>query len=441
MTAYYLRLGFAHLRRHPVLTLLMVLTLAVGIAASMSTLTVLYMMSADPIPEKSTRLLVPNFDYGNLDDLRAGQPPEAHQLNYLDTRNLLASDIGAARTALYSTNLTVFPPREDLYTYAAQGLATTRAFFAMFQVPMRRGAVWSEQDDVTGAPVVILSRRQAERLYGDRDPVGERLRLGQNRSQEFTIVGVIDNWTPQPHFHHIYNGMGANFSAEDDFFLPLRTAVDLAWANNGNTSCWGNAGNTREEFLASECVWLQFWFEAATAADRAVIASALDNYVNDQKKLGRFLRPLNNRLFDVNEWLAYNEVVSNDSRLSTWLAFGFLLVCMVNLSGLLLAKFSRRAGEIGVRRALGARKRDIFFQFSLEALVIGLSGGGLGLLLSFGGLWLIGLQSADVQSIARMDLAMLLTTFALATTAAVLAALVPTWRACQITPALQLKSQ
>jgi putative ABC transport system permease protein len=57
------------------------------------------------------------------------------------------------------------------------------------------------------------------------------------------------------------------------------------------------------------------------------------------------------------QWLEYRKVVGNDSRLSAWLAFGFLLLCLVNTIGLLLAKFSVRASEVGIRRALGASRR------------------------------------------------------------------------------------
>jgi putative ABC transport system permease protein len=109
--------------------------------------------------------------------------------------------------------------------------------------------------------------------------------------------------------------------------------------------------------------------------------------------------------------------------------------------GLLLAKFSARAGEIGVRRALGATKPEIFRQFLTEAAVVGVVGGLLGLLLSFGGLWLISLQSEEMALVAKMDWAMLATTLVLAVGASILAGLLPTWRACQVTPALQLKTQ
>ena len=146
-------------------------------------------------------------------------------------------------------------------------------------------------------------------------------------------------------------------------------------------------------------------------------------------------------LYDVREWLDYLKVVANDSKLSAWLAFGFLVLCLVNTIGLLLAKFSVRAAEVGIRRALGASRREIFNQFLIETTVVGLAGGALGLLLAFGALALIAMQSKALTAVAHMDWIMLLTTFALAVLSAVLAGLLPTWRACQVTPALQLKSQ
>jgi putative ABC transport system permease protein len=65
----------------------------------------------------------------------------------------------------------------------------------------------------------------------------------------------------------------------------------------------------------------------------------------------------------------------------------------------------------------------------------------LGLLLAFGTLALIASQSRQLAVTAHMDWAMLALTFTLSILAALLAGLLPTWRACQVTPALQLKSQ
>ena len=157
--------------------------------------------------------------------------------------------------------------------------------------------------------------------------------------------------------------------------------------------------------------------------------------------MGRFQRPPNVRLPALMEWLDINKVVPGDVRLQTWLAFGFLLVCLVNTVGLMLAKFLRRAGELGVRRALGASKREVFTQLLVESGVIGLAGGAGGLLLAFLGLWLVRKQPSDYAALAHLDMSMLLITFLLAVGSSLLAGLLPAWRACQITPALQLKSQ
>jgi putative ABC transport system permease protein len=143
----------------------------------------------------------------------------------------------------------------------------------------------------------------------------------------------------------------------------------------------------------------------------------------------------------VQGWMEYTGVVGKDSKLQAWLAFGFLMLCLVNTVGLLLAKFSVRASEIGVRRALGASRTEIFRQFLIETVVVGMVGGVLGLLLAFGALQLIAMSGKAMANLARMDWEMLGLTFLISVSAAILAGLLPTWRACQVTPAIQLKSQ
>jgi len=140
-------------------------------------------------------------------------------------------------------------------------------------------------------------------------------------------------------------------------------------------------------------------------------------------------------------WLESRDVVPGDVRLQMWLALGFLAVCLVNTVGLLLAKFLRRSGEIGVRRALGASRRAIFTQYLIEAGTVGLAGGVLGLLLALLGLWAVRQRPADYAALAQIDGSMLALTFVLAIVASLLAGVLPAWRAMQVPPALQLKSQ
>jgi putative ABC transport system permease protein len=436
MFGYYFKLGLRSLRRNRALTALMVLTLAVGVAASVSTLTILHMMSGDPIPEKSTRLLVPQVDNGPLDGWSPGDEPNDVQMSYQDAANLLKSGQGERRTALFGVAGPLEPPRKDLPAFMVSGMAPTRDFFAMFNVPFLHGQAWSEADDARGADVVVLGRAMAEKLFGEADPVGRQVRL---MGFPFTVSGVIDTWNPRPRYYKLVGG--DTFGDADDYFIPFSTAIRHESDNNGGMNCTARRDPGYASLLASECTWIQFWFETRATSDRADLQAWLDNYVRDQKKLGRFKRTAPNHLYDVMEWMDVLKIVDNDSKLSVWLAFGFLALCLVNTIGLLLAKFSVRASEIGVRRALGASRREIFRQFLVETSVIGLAGGLLGLGLAFGALALIGMQGKEVAAMAHMDWQMLGLTFVLSVAAALLAGLLPTWRACQVTPAIQLKSQ
>ncbi|WP_256081791.1 ABC transporter permease [Massilia sp. YIM B04103] len=437
MLQYYFLLGVRNLRRNPALTALMVLILAVGVAASISTLTILHVMSGNPIPHKSERLLVPMVDNGPAEGYAPGDERHDDQLSYRDAANFLASKVGDRRTAIFGVGGTVEPVRKDMHVFNASGLANSRDFFTMFEVPFLHGQPWSEKDDAAGADVVVLSRKLAEKLYGDSSPVGQRVML---MGFPYQIVGVADAWNPAPRYHRIIGGSGA-FGEADEFFLPFSSAIRHEASFNGSMNCSQARDPGFQALLGSECTWIQFWFEMHEASDRADLQNYLDAYAAEQRKLGRLKRAAPNVVYNVMEWLEQLKVVGNDSRISAWLAFGFLILCLVNTIGLLLAKFSVRAAEVGIRRALGASRREIFQQFLTESAVIGLAGGVLGLLFALGALALIGHISDELQVVARMDWPMLFTTFAMAVAAAVLAGLLPTWRACQVTPAMQLKSQ
>lgn len=437
MLSYYFFLGMRNLRRSPVLTGLMILILAIGVAASVSTLTILHVMSGDPIPQKSDRLFAPTMDVGPKVGFVPGVSYVDHQLTYKDVQALLNSQQGVRRAGMYGINAVVEPADKNLGVTAVQGVATSADFFAMFDVPFLYGQAWGGSEDKNAADVVVLSLKTAKKIFGDENPVGKKIRM---LNGDYTVAGVLKQWRQSPRFF-MYNGRSMAFTGEDEFFVPLSNAIRRESPHEGNMSCSSNRDPGWQALLASECTWFHFWFELKSAQQRAELQSFLDAYVAEQFKLGRFQRQVPNRLFNVREWLIERRVIGDDSKLSAWLALGFLLLCIVNTIGLLLAKFSTRAAEVGVRRALGASKRAIFSQFMVESCVVGLVGAVLGILLALGALELIALQSRTLAAVANMDWTMLGVTVLMSVLAAVLAGLLPTWRACQVTPAIQLKLQ
>jgi len=402
-----------------------------------STLTILHVMSGNPMPDKSERMFAPLLDNGPVEGYKAGDKPDDDQLSYHDAVNLLNSKMGVRRVALYGVAGAIQPERKDIGVFTAHGLAPSGDFFAMFDAPFLYGQGWDAHDDQSGADMIVLSRALSEKLYGNANPVGRRMSLS---GFQYQITGVLDTWKLVPRAHHIQSTNGA-FGAEDEFYIPFASSIRHQATRDSGMSCAGPMEPGYQATLDSECTWIQSWIEMGSSLDRGALQNYLDSYAQDQRRLGRLKRNAPNKLYTVTEWLDFLKVVGNDSRLQAWLAFGFLLLCLVNTVGLLLAKFSVRAAEVGIRRALGASRREIFRQFLIETTVIGLAGGTLGLVLAFGALALIGMQSESLHVVAHMDLGMLALTFALSVLAAVLAGLLPTWRACQVTPALQLKSQ
>ena len=434
MFGYYIDLALRSLGRSRVLTTLMVLALALGIGACITTLTVLRLLSGDPLPGRSAQLYYPQLDPQDLKGMSdSREPPD--QLTLIDGMNLLRARRADRQALMTGGRVPIQPTQSGLDPFFVEARYTTADFFPMFGAPFLYGHGWSASDDEAKAREVVISRELNDKLFAGANSVGRNLRMN---GTAFQVIGVLDAWEPNPHFYDLNTG---SFAYAEQVFLPLQAMTDLVLPHNGSTDCWGNAGGGVGHLLPMPtCVWLQFWVELDTPAKAAAYKQFLVHYSQEQKTLGRFQRAPNVRLRNVMQWLDYNMVVPDDVRLQTMLAFGFLLVCLVNTVGLMLAKFMRRAAELGVRRALGASRRALFAQLLVESGLIGLVGGIGGLLLALAGLWLVRQRPSDYAAMAHLDVRMLLATFLLALCATLLAGLLPAWRACQITPALQLKS-
>jgi putative ABC transport system permease protein len=438
MFNYYLRLALLSLKRNIVLTALMIAAVGVGIGASMTTLTVFRAMSSDPIPAKSRQLFAVQIDNWGLK--KAGADADATlqpQISYPDSVGLMNAHAAMRQTAMYATGAALTPANPDLRPFQVQLRAAYTDFFPMFDVPFRFGAPWSAADDAGHGYVVVISRELNDKVFGGANSVGKMLNLDDH---DYRVVGVLDHWQPTPRFYDLNND---KYGKPEQGFIPFTRAIEGEFVGWGNNNCHDDMGAPGwEGHLRSECIWNQFWVELPTGADAEHYRSFLNNYAADQQHAGRFHWPAHTRLRDVREWLTYQHVVSDEVRILVIVSFSFLLVCLLNAMGLMLAKIMGRAADIGVRRALGANRGAIFAQCLIEAAVIGLAGGALGLVLT--ALGLVGLRSLlseEVSRLTQFSVADISIAVTLSVFATMLAGLYPTWRAAHVQPAWQLKAQ
>jgi len=441
MFGYYVQLGVRSLKRNPWLTALMVMAIGFGVAASMITYSVFRAISGNPIPEKSERLRVPQLDNWGPEHARAlGEPAEA--LTYTDAIALWKAHQARMQTIFYEVTLSVIPEHGgSSVPFNMSGYAATGDFFRMFDVPFLYGSGWNQSDDEGHADVAVIGRDLNERLFKGANSVGREINL---RGHSYRIVGVTDHWDPKPRYFDLFSMFTVNGIGDaSQIYVPFSKAIDLKLDTGGRNSCGGasslNAG--WDGWLRGECVWISMWVQLDTPAEVERYRQYLRNYAEQMQQSGRFQWAPNVRLRNVTEWLDYEKVVPPESRISLVVALGFFGICLINTIGLLLAKFMRRAPEIGVRRALGASRREVYLQFLIEASTVGLAGGLLGVLLTTIGMFGVGLIfEPQIAKLAHLDVSLVVLTIVVAVLATVLAAFYPTWKAAQVQPAWQLKS-
>jgi len=444
MLGYYLHLALKSFGRNPGITALMVLAIALGIAVCVMTLTVYHAMSGNPIWWKNDRLYavtMDNWDPNNpFDSKNPGLPPPL--MTYKDARYLAASAIPERKVIMYTVDATISgvgpaPLRVDTRM-------TTGDFFAMFDVPFLYGGAWSATADNPPQPSIVLSRETNDKLFGGANSVGRTLRWNDH---EFRVVGVLDDWFPRPHFYDLSDG---SFQPPEAAYVPFAWGPALELQSSGNTDCWKpETINNEADFLASECVWIEMWVELPDRAGRERMQSFMDNYWAAQHQAGRFQRARDNRLTNVGQWLRDQKVVDNDNRVLVGLSFAFLAVCLINTVGLLLAKFLNGATITGVRRALGASRRHVFWQHLVEVAMLAALGALLGCALAALGLAAVHHMYAAAhlghrggyQELTHFDTTGVFWAVVLAVVATLAAGLYPAWRVGRLPPAVYLKSQ
>lgn len=442
MLLHNLRIAWKSLKRNRALSVLIVTGIALGVAVSTTFATVRHSYAKDPIPSKSDVLYYVRLD--SWDPLKpypgadSTLPPT--QITYRDMTAIMKSDIPRRQSGMFKTALYVYPDPKIGRPFREIVRLCTADFFPMFDVPMLYGSGWDKKADAGPEPVVVLAREMNEKLFGGKNSVGKTVRMGD---REFRVVGVMGDWLPSVKFYDLTQNQ---IDVPETIYMPFNFLKPMQLRTFGNSDGWGSSGGLSgfDGFLQSESCWIQMWVELPDKAAVEKYRDFLAAYVLDQKKHGRFQRPLNNRVSTVREWMRDQRVVPPETTAMLILSILFLGVCAVNLVGLLLGKFLARSSEVGVRRALGASRADIFLQHVVECELIGAVGGAIGLLLSIGALLFLNNWLKTVATrgdFFRLDVPMVLLSIGLSLAAGLAAGLYPAWRTCRLAPAVHLSLQ
>ncbi|HYH09521.1 MAG TPA: ABC transporter permease [Thermoanaerobaculia bacterium] len=438
MLTYNLKIALKSLRRNPVLTALLIGAIALGICVSTSFVTLRHLYTQDFLPGKSDEVF-----YVQLDTWGAERPfnedrPELlpDLMTYRDARNLMQSKIPVRQSPMYITQYFVHPDPKMARPFQANVRLATSDFFEMFRLPFRYGGPWTKAADAKPEAVAVIDHETNEKVFGGENSVGKTIRLEE---RYFRVVGVLAPFRPALRVWELNrNPTGP----PEPVYIPFNFTQPLEVPLAGNASSWKQETlDTYEQFLNSEMVWLQYWVELPDEASQRAYKEWLDHYARDQKKLGRFPRPVvRTSLSTIPQIIERNKFIPESVTTMSIVSLLFLVVCSVNLIGILLGKFLARVPEVSVRRALGASRAQIFWQHVVECELIGVAGGALGILLSLGLLEVLAKFVHSGEAL-RLDGEMLLVAGFLSLVAGLVAGVYPAWRVCSVPPAMQLKVQ
>jgi putative ABC transport system permease protein len=212
--------------------------------------------------------------------------------------------------------------------------------------PMKYGAFFSDHDVRTMAKVCTLGINVANTLFGeDVDPTGSQIRI---RNQLFRVLGVM-----------MPKGASSSGQNQDDqIFAPYTTVQKKIQGND----------------------WLNYIVVSARSADRMEQAAV---QMTEALMVARRLEPGEEPDFRIQTQDDLVAARTETSRTMTALLAGVagvsLVVGGIGIMNIMLVSVTERTREIGLRLAIGARSADVLFQFLIEAVVISLFGGGLGI--------------------------------------------------------------
>jgi putative ABC transport system permease protein len=353
------RLGIKSLLLHPMRSLLTVLGIFIGVAS------VVWLLAIGEGISREAQRQISELGATNI-ILRSVLPPDdsVNESNFYVEYGIRRSDV-AALTGITTIKNAVRireTRREAHYgavTLASHLVACTPEYAEIMHLQLARGRFISDVDVQQRANVCVLAAEASDLFFSTEDPMGKVIRI---RELPYVVIGVMQPRTPTA-------GIGGSISAQDfakDVYIPLTTF----WQRIGDRVLFVQSGQrTGEEVELSQ---ITFQLESSDQ----VLATA-DAIRRTMQKLHT------EKDYAVVVPLELLEQAKT-TRLMFMVFMGMiaavtLVVGGIGIMNIMLATVTERTREIGIRRALGAKRKDITRQFLAETIVLSAIGGVAGI--------------------------------------------------------------
>lgn len=328
------------------------------------------------------------------------------------SRGLTLADADAIRQRLAEVELVETATRKGLWvsTPSAQKRYTvtgiTSGWAKLQELRLARGRSLGQEDLTTAAAVCVLGAERAREFFGSGDPLGRIIRIGDHGLQ---VVGVLA-------YREFYWNRSDTWNA-----LSWMNELILVPATTMNRRFLGG-GNEKVDEIA---------IRLASAQTHPATVAAIKSLLLARHGVEDF------QVFDRKDRIAQMEQQGRVYDI-TFLVCGLvaLLVGGIVVANIMLASFTERMREVGVRKAVGAKGSQIFLQFLVETVVVNGLGGILGLVLGVG---FVHGMAALLDQAAVLTSTMVLAAVGCAVGVAVIFGVYPAWRAARLEPVVALR--
>jgi putative ABC transport system permease protein len=234
----------------------------------------------------------------------------------------------------------------------AQIAGTNASYFLLNELTATQGTVFTDAQERAGEPVVVLGANLARDLFGDGEAVGQYVRI---KDSMLRVIGVL-----------AAKGGGGFGSVDDQAFVPISLAQTRLFSAR---TADGNSFRVANILLSAQ-----------NASDIPAIQDRITVLLRERHRLDPSGAEDDFRIFNQESFVSIlNNITGLLTTFLAAIAAISLVVGGIGIMNIMLVSVTERTREIGLRKAVGARARDILMQFIVEALVISLAGGLIGL--------------------------------------------------------------